>query len=1695
MRISKNRFPLKLERLEQRHLLAADPGISEFLAANDGSLVDGDGNESDWIEIHNAGDQAIDLDGWYLTDSDEFLTKWPFPVDTHLGAGQYLVVFASSPTDDLGNRLNDYRDAAGNLHANFSLDADGEFVALVQPNGEPVSMFRFGNQRSDISFGIGRDQEGYFPTPTPGAPNGPALLGFVRDTQFSMDRGFYSEPFDVEITTATESAEIYYTLDGTVPAPDNPTAVHYVAPIAIHTTATLRAIAVAEDLLPTNVDTHTYLFLNDVLQQPAAPTGYPTQWVGRETISGDYEMDPEIVNHPEYGPQLRDALRALPTVSLVMLADDWFDPDTGIYSNSEERGDFWERSVSAEFFGFAGGREFQVDTGIQMQGNASRWPNRPKHNMRLVFADRFGPGRLRFPLFDNTLIDNHNSIILRGGNGDSWINPTVFGKAQYIRDQWHRDVQNAMGHDNSLQRYAHLYINGMYWGLFHLFERVEAQFMAEHFGGEPADYEIVKDIRNSGGRVEALDGNTDAWLEMIDRAKGDVTDPEVYSSVLEFLDLENFIDYVMVNFYTANNDWDQSNWRAGRLKDGGKFQFFFWDAERTDFNSGGNNGNNTSITRDITGKNNVNYPTWLHQRLSANTDYQMAWADRIQKHLFHDGVLTPERTAELWNQRADEIRLPIIAESARWGDAHVSNPRTQATWEDQLHDLNTQWFPQRTDILLNQLRSRGLFPDVFAPEFSHRGGTVPLGLQLELSTDLLESSVGLVLLAEGHDVAALVPPDASLDGLWYQPDFAFDETWKTGTAGVGFDRGDDLHTAIGLDLQADWDARRTSIYSRSEFTIDLDFASSFDQLSLEMKYDDGFVAYLNGVEVARSTNAPTEQPTFDSLVLGGRPDGEVLAFVEFDITAYQDLLIDDELGPNVLAIHGFNATRFSNDMLISAEIVARQDADIQPAPIYYTLDGSDPRLPGGAINGLGTTTFRYERPIELDETATVRARVLYESQWSPLDEATFVVNPADASALVVSEIHYNPAGATVEELAIAPGADNDAFEFVEITNISSASVNLLGVRFDDGIDFTFGDDELAAGERAVVVKDSAAFQARYGETVSIAGQYDGSLSNTGERIRLLAADGSVAVDFAFDDNSLWPQAADGVGASLVLIDETQGDIPLDKYYRWRSSSEVGGSPTTAAGPAPGVVVSEIVSNTDNGPVTGDAIELHNPTAEAIDISGWYLSDSAADLLKFEIPEGTLLDAGEYLVFTEQDFNPTPLAQQPHHFALSSFGDDVWLVIPDEGRVTTIVDNVHFGFIPPWQSWGVTPQSHGRLTHLSRIGLGCGGNQLYVAETVIETIHYLPSAPSPAAAAVEPNLDDNDLEYLVIGARPSRSLAGWRIRGGVELDLPNDANSGDWIVSFDPEAPENASKVAAFRTHHGLGAEAPQLIGGYSGSLSDTGEALRLQAPVATKDSVEYATIDEVVYDDQRPWPTPIPGEAISRKRTTYFGNDGGLWEHASESTPTPEHERGDFDGDGQIGPADLERLIDAVNLEIENLEYVLATNLLIPTRSDVDFFLYNLAERIWADATNDGQVDSADLNRVGLNWQQTVCGGWADGDFDGNNFVDASDLNEIGVHWLSAAGPATGGRVSPRTPHQPLAHAAKAAAHDAALQALHEPTPSGSKWLERTREVMRGRRSGRTYLDATTVRAKGEVASTVDEICSRLGPVDLLHRI
>ena len=610
--------------------------------------------------------------------------------------------------------------------------------------------------------------------------------------------------------------------------------------------------------------------------------------------------------------------------------------------------------------------------------------------------------------------------------------------------------------------------------------------------------------------------------------------------------------------------------------------------------------------------------------------------------------------------------------------------------------------------------------------------------------------------------------------------------------------------------------------------------------------------------------------------------------------------------------------------------------------------------------------------------------------------------------LRLSEIMYHPAAPTASEFE-AGFDDDDAFEFVELINTSSGAqaqtLDLGGVSVSAGVAYTFpSNTQLEAGERILIVNDLIGFRQRYGPDPNVAGEFDGQLSNGGERIEISDSVGATIVSVEYDDSNLWPEAADGLGASLEIIDAATSAELANKYYQWRASTESGGSPGTAGTAPVGIVISEILAHTDPPVAQSDSVELFNSGTEVVDISGWFLSDSGDSLLKFEIPAGTLLGPSEYIVFDEGHFNPTPLTPGPNDFALSGTnGDDVWLVDPTGGKLR-FIDEVHFGATFNGQSLGLTNNSNGRLVPLTRNGFGCGEGHALVSDAHIEVINYLPAAPSAAALAIDPTLDNNDLEYIVVRGPVGE---GWRLRGGVNFDFPAGFSTAPtvWLLSFDPASPVNADKLAAFKAHYEITGDSPSLVGGYSGSLNNAGERIRLESPdeppMEDPNNTPYVTVDEVIYDNQGNWPTPVPGDPIVRRASTYFGGDGSLWVRASE-LPQANNVPGDFNGDVQVDARDIDLLIDAVNRDSVNGDYVLSGTLPTPELQEVDYFVEVFLGTFFGDANLDLSVGAEDLNRIGVNWLSKGCRGWRDGDFNGDGIVNAADLNALGVNWLRA---------------------------------------------------------------------------------------------
>jgi hypothetical protein len=1131
----------------------------------------------------------------------------------------------------------------------------------------------------------------YFTQPTPGALNGDGIIGFTATPRFSVDHGFYEAPFDLELSTTTPGATIIYTTNGTPPALNN--GFTYSTPLRISGTTTLRAAAFKDQFDASLDAARTYLFLEDVIRQSPtgqAPPGWPSSW-GANVV--DYGMDPDVVNNPTYASGIRDDLKAIPSLSIVMNLADLLDPATGIYANPGQDGREWERPCSFELINPDGTEGFQVPAGIRIRGGFSRSTDNPKHAFRLFFRSEYGAAKLEYPLFGDTGTDSFDKIDLRTFQNYSW---SFQGDSRgiFVRDQFNRDLQLAMGHQGERGEFYHLYINGQYWGIFNTCERPEAAFGETYYGGRREDYDVVK-VEAGPYTVNATDGNMEAWTRLYQLAQAGFASDAAYQFVQgnnpdgtpnpayeNLIDVPNLIDYMLIILYGGNLDAPISNFLGNTrpnnfysLRDRtGPFGFrsFVHDAEHTLLNV-----NENRMGPYPAGDTSVLYssPQWVWQKLQANPEFRLLVADHVHRHFFNNGVLTAQRARELFLLRTGQLDRAVVGESARWGDAKRATPFTRVDWQNAVNNVLNNFLPQRSSVVLNQLRTGGLYPAVVAPVFNQHGGNVTSGFNLTM----------------------------------------------TAPAGA----------------------------------------------------------------------------------------------------------------------------------------------------IYYTLDGSDPRLRGGAVSPAARA---YSGPIALLETAEVKARVLSGSTWSALNAAKFTLIQTYTD-LFITEIMYNPPPTEL--------FSGTQLEFLELKNIGSSELDLSGVHFADGIQFTFPiGTRLDPGAFVVLVSDTFAFSQVY-PGVPISGVYSGQLANSGERITLSHAVGTPIFSVRYYDVEPWPTSPDGTGFSLVPVNPNLNADP-DDAANWRASSAPGGSPgrDDASSDIPVILINEILTHTDLPAV--DSIELHNPNPFPVDVGHWYLTDRRSTPQKFRIPSPTVIPAGGFVVFDEYDFNPTPGVDPS--FMLSSHGEEVYLFSANAGGELT---GYSHGFTFPAAANGVSfgryINSTGESQYPVQLALTLGATNAgpRVGPVVINEIHYQPLAGDAEYVEIENitgspvplyNVEHPDLTWRVNGI-------GFTFPPGIQIA----ANGLIVIVSGDP---------AAFRTKHGVPANVP-IFGPFPGNLQDGGERLQLLRPDNPdlddngQPIVPEIVVDEVRYDNAIPWPTEAAGSGASLERlsASAYGDDPINW-RASPGVPS-----------------------------------------------------------------------------------------------------------------------------------------------------------------------------------------------------------------
>ncbi len=667
------------------------------------------------------------------------------------------------------------------------------------------------------------DEPLYYEYPSPRTANEGGRLGFVDEPAFSFERGFYDSPFSLSITTGTSGADIYYTTNGDDPTPTNGTL--YTAPLTISGTTVVRAGAYKADHYDSNLPTHTYLFLNDIVRQDYQATlnaGFPTSW-GAYNV--DYGLDPDVIGtfdasgNPLYGDNyngrfantIKSDLQVIPTLSLSLPIEEMFGAD-GIYSNPTSEGTSWERGTSVELIYPDGTTGFQVDAAIRIQGGAFRRDDlSKKHSFRLLFKGEYGPTKLEFPFFGSDAASRFDTITLRMESNDGYAWDAAGSNALYSRNSFANRSAAALGQVSPHDNRVHLYLNGIYWGLYNPNERPDASFSAEYHGGKKSEWDAFNDGKT-------IDGTADSWNTFVSLAKEVANAPnetarriayqKIQGNNLDgtnnpdyetYLDVDNYIDYLLVNFYVGNQDWPQRNWYASRRRgsESTGYKFHIWDAET----SLGLNSN--ASTNRIGVAIEVAEPYAL---LRSSEDFRLRFADRAHRALFHNGALTPAKSISRYQEILNEVDSALNAESARWGDMHRATPYTSLEWISKTNDVINNFLTPRTNIFISQLTSAGLYSSVTAPAYNQQGGNVPFGFLVSMTA----SSGVIYYTTDGSDPRAV---DGTVAGTLYQ----------TGLAITG-----DTVVRSRTYLNGQWSALNETTFELATSTGDFDANGRFD---------------------------------------------------------------------------------------------------------------------------------------------------------------------------------------------------------------------------------------------------------------------------------------------------------------------------------------------------------------------------------------------------------------------------------------------------------------------------------------------------------------------------------------------------------------------------------------------------------------------------------------------------------------------------------------------------------------------------------------------------------------------------------------------------------------------------------------------------------------------------------------------------
>ncbi len=594
--------------------------INEFLASNSNFIFDPDfERDGDWIELYNIGTTKAVLNDYYLSDNPDNPLKWKIPEGTEIPANGFLLLWA------------DGRNTG--LHTNFQLDIEGEFLGLSRQHYHFIDSVNFSQQRTNISFG--RDdgnvsQWVFYQQPTPGKANtSKPYSGFAQKPQFSIQGGFFTSSQQVSISSPQPDALIYYSTDGTEPGDS---CKFYKHPVNVDFTSVIRAKCYLEGYLPSKSVNHTY-----------------------------------FINEPE---------RILPVISLYTAPEHLWDSTTGMFIKYEED---LEKPMGIEFFDEFNNREFALNAGSEVYGSATR--KYAQKSIEIKMKNLYGAETLNYKLFPRENRDNFKTFLLRN-SGNDWTNQHNCLGTMFCDALQQEIVNGQMDLDMQLYRPSVVYLNGQYWGLYNIREKLDDHYIEYYHGVDADSMDMIKLCADENYEIPF--GDSIHMQNLVEYVKShDMTLEENYEFLKTQIDIDEFINFYIAQIFNANIDWPNNNnkfWRP--QKPNGKWRWMLYDL---DF---GFNGFRWTT-----------YPNWEaysknmygHLEISAND----MWAAEIWRNVIDNKDFINEfaqRYMHLLNTTYEKNRLlDIMYEIQKTIEPEM--PRHVERWQNQggLSSMSDWW--------------------------------------------------------------------------------------------------------------------------------------------------------------------------------------------------------------------------------------------------------------------------------------------------------------------------------------------------------------------------------------------------------------------------------------------------------------------------------------------------------------------------------------------------------------------------------------------------------------------------------------------------------------------------------------------------------------------------------------------------------------------------------------------------------------------------------------------------------------------------------------------------------------------------------------------------------------------------------------------------------------------------------------------